>query len=534
MRVFLVTSRPLPDADSFLRSTFGQGGQAINLHYGPDRGMRGTRRELTGTRWDGATLNGGGTTGAITFSAAQEEDVEALETLLPAGTDVMVASCYAESVSPTNDVRFVCDELLPCLADATGGVLVSDGKVIYRPTNPAARMVGPFPRFNALFEAREVLRSAPPSPAEDWSDLFADSASTLPSSSSTESSGARGQSTQPRPLPSGVAMTRRRSVTEEERIFLFLSKANARRVVAETATIPWPASEGLALAAVFERGQPAPLGLPAGLAKLPDVTFYSVDDEAAFIAQRFNARPVATWTNAGAIEVESWLFLTPRGFFPRDTRQTLKDVRLELEASGDLDATVKQLRLDETVLLGFDIVLDGVYDLYVGTDEAGEIVAWVVVFDAFEQDEWEPAIDFPLSATMQSFAAKRASYMLATREPLPSDFSALARSLGIARTKASNSCTWREAWIGTDLRVFTVDPADYHWYREELECIGFPRPPQLLRIAPPQGGSFEDVPDGDWEAMANTMEAAAREAKGILFRRDDDAVTAIDFGAPPK
>lgn len=150
----LVTPQRLPKAAVFIEQVFGTAPERILFFVGP-----------RGTGWDSATFRG------IVFHQRDlgrtSEDAFA-RSFFPAGP----LHALDASVGAQDDdvVSFVESELLPALAEVTRGVLTRGRDVVFRGSG-ASLTSRSFPSFEKLRAAQEALRSAPPDPGEDWSDL---------------------------------------------------------------------------------------------------------------------------------------------------------------------------------------------------------------------------------------------------------------------------------------------------------------------------------------------------------------------------
>jgi hypothetical protein len=159
MDLYLVTPSSLSDAVPFFERTFSSQPASILFFPGP-----------TGSGWDSATLQG-----VIfhVFNPAQggfgNPEVEALLRGVFHGEQLHALRAWCETPQNDDVIPFACDELLPALADATGGVIFEDGKEVYR--GRKAHPEDGFPLLRKLQERQVLLRSQPPTKAEDWSDL---------------------------------------------------------------------------------------------------------------------------------------------------------------------------------------------------------------------------------------------------------------------------------------------------------------------------------------------------------------------------
>jgi hypothetical protein len=161
MDLFLVTPSALPDAAPFFERTFGSLPASILFFPGP-----------TGSGWDSATLQG-----VIfhVFNPAQggfgNPEVETqLRGAFP-GDELHALRAWCETPQNDDVIPFCSDELLTALADASDGVIFSDGKEVYRGRKSTRRPGDGFSLLRALQERQVTLRSQPPTAAEDWSDL---------------------------------------------------------------------------------------------------------------------------------------------------------------------------------------------------------------------------------------------------------------------------------------------------------------------------------------------------------------------------
>ena len=160
MDLYLVTPSNLPNASAFFENTFGSPPSSILFFPGP-----------TGSAWDSATLQG------VIFHVLEpaqgglgNPELESfLRSLFPGELHALRAWCE----TPQNDdvVPFVGEELLPALADATGGVIIEEGKELYRGRKGSVPPSSGFDLYRKLVERQTNLRSQPPTKAEDWSDL---------------------------------------------------------------------------------------------------------------------------------------------------------------------------------------------------------------------------------------------------------------------------------------------------------------------------------------------------------------------------
>ena len=155
MHFTLVTPAKLPNATKFFLQAFGRDPEGILFFVGPG-----------GTGWDSATFHG------VLFHVAKlqaypPERRDFLKTFFPNGPlHALDVSGVAESLRVE---RFIAIELLPALADATGGAVVSGEELVCRAhKQPEARET---PIFNGIWQERANFRRSPPGEGEDWGDL---------------------------------------------------------------------------------------------------------------------------------------------------------------------------------------------------------------------------------------------------------------------------------------------------------------------------------------------------------------------------
>ena len=141
MDLYLVTPSDFADAGPFFERTFGSQPATILFFPGP-----------TGSGWDSATLQG-----VIfhVFNPAQggfgNPDLETfLRGVFQGGEQLHALRAWCETPQNDDVIPFVCDELLPALADATGGVIFEDSREVYRGRNATARPGDGFPLLRAL------------------------------------------------------------------------------------------------------------------------------------------------------------------------------------------------------------------------------------------------------------------------------------------------------------------------------------------------------------------------------------------------
>jgi hypothetical protein len=161
MDLYLVTPTSLPDASPFFEGTFGSAPTTILFFPGP-----------TGSGWDSATLQG-----VIfhVFNPTQggfgNPDMEAFLRGVMPGEQLHALRAWCETPQNDDVIPFVREELLPALADATGGIIFDQTTEVYRGRTSAQRPGDGYRLLRALQERQVNLRSQPPTAAEDWSDL---------------------------------------------------------------------------------------------------------------------------------------------------------------------------------------------------------------------------------------------------------------------------------------------------------------------------------------------------------------------------